>query len=578
MTVQGVLQIVVLLGVVAVVGIFMGRYMFGVFEKNKTFLDPVLLPVERSVYKVCGIDPTQEMRWTTYALCLLAVNVVGFVVLFILLGLQSVLPLNPAHQAHVPFWTSWNTAISFVTNTNWQNYGGETTLSYLSQMWLTVQQFLSPVSGICILLVVVRGFSRSQSNTVGNFWKDFIRCLLWVAVPFAILGTIILVALGSPQNLHGYIQVSTLGGGHQKIAQGPVASMTSIMQWGDNGGGFFATNAAHPYEAPNVASLLVQLIMGFAVSAGCIWLFGRMIKDVRQSRAVFVAMAIMFSVGALVMYHYELVGNPIVNSAVVSAKAKTANHTATYRSNWEGKETRFGIGTTTLFENSTTAVSWGSTAASNDSLTPIGGMMTLFNMTTGEVIFGSWGVGMVGMIAFAILAIFLAGLMVGRTPEYLGKKIESYEVKMAVLAMIVTSFAILVLAALSLAVKPGISGIYNPGPHGLTEVLYAFSSGVGNNGSAFGGLNAASPWYSLTVGIAMLLGRYAMYIPLLAVGGSMALKQRVPVGAGTFPTHGPLFIGLLIGTVIIVGALIFFPALALGPLAEHFSMQAGRLF
>ncbi|MDA8398450.1 MAG: potassium-transporting ATPase subunit KdpA [Actinomycetota bacterium] len=570
MTWQGVLQIFVLLAVVTVIGKLLGTYMFNTLEGGRTFMDRVLVPAERGIYRICGIDPTVEMRWTRYVFALLVVNVVGFVILMILLALQPVLTIfNPAHMAKVPFWVNLNTSISFITNTNWQNYGGETTLSYLSQMWLTVQQFLSPVTGICLLLAVVRGFSRHNANTIGNFWRDFVRTLLWVVVPVTLIAAIVLIALGSPENLHAYTMVHTLQGHRQVIAQGPVASMTSIMQFGNNGGGFFNMNAAQPFAGPNAASIFFQLILGFSVPVACIFLFGKMVKNTRQAWPIFASMAILFVVGALVLYHFEAAGNP--------ALAAHHLHLASTH-NLEGKESRFGTGTSSLFENSTTAVSWGSVIASNDSLTPIGGLVPLFNMMTGEVIFGSWGAGMIGMIAYAVLALFLAGLMVGRTPEYLGKKIESFEVKMAVLSMIVPSLVILVLAALSVALKSGQAGIFNHGPHGLSEVLYAFSSGVGNNGSAFGGLNAATPWYSATVGLAMLLGRFPMYIPLVAMSGALARKQRVPESAGTFPTHGPLFAVLLTGTVVVVGALIFFPALALGPFAEQFAAHAGKLF
>ncbi|WP_276938883.1 potassium-transporting ATPase subunit KdpA [Ferrimicrobium acidiphilum] len=570
MTWQGILQIFVLLAVVTIVGFYLSKYMYNTLEGGRTFIDRVFVPCERGVYRICGIDPTIEMRWTRYVFVLLAVNAVGFVVLMVLLALQPVLTIfNPAHMKQVPFWVNLNTSISFMTNTNWQNYGGETTLSYLSQMWLTVQQFLSPVTGICLFLAVVRGFSRHNANTIGNFWRDFVRTLLWVAIPISVIGAIVLLALGSPQNLNAYTVVHTLQGHTQVIAQGPVASMTSIMQFGDNGGGFFNMNSAQPFAGPNAASIFFQLILGFSVPVACIFLFGKMVKNLRQARPIFASMAILFVIGALVMYHFEAVGNPAL---VAHGIHLASSH------NLEGKDSRFGTATSTLFNNSTTAVSWGSVIASNDSMTPIGGMIPLFNIMTGEVIFGSWGVGMIGMIAYAVLALFLAGLMVGRTPEYLGKKIESFEVKMAVLSMIVPSLVILVLAAFSVVLKAGTSGIFNPGPHGLTEVLYAFSSGVGNNGSAFGGLNAASPWYSATVGIAMLLGRFAMYIPLVAMGASLAKKQRIPESAGTFPTHGPLFAGLLTGTVVIVGALIFFPSLALGPFAEQFAAHAGKLF
>ena len=569
MTWQGILQIFALLAVASVIGKFLGGYMYNALEGGRTFADRVLVPCERAVYRVCGIDPTVEMRWTRYVFTLLAVNAVGFVVLITLLALQPVLPFNPAHMPKVPFWVNLNTAISFVSNTNWQTYGGETTLSYLSQMWLTVQQFLSPVTGICLLLAVVRGFSRHETNTLGNFWRDFVRTLLWVGIPLAIIGAVVLLALGSPQNLHAYTAVHTLQGHKQLIAQGPVASMTAIEQVGNNGGGFFNMNSAQPFAGPNAASIVMQLLLGFSVPMACIFLFGKMVRNTRQARPIYASMVLMFIVGALVLYHFEAVGNPVLAAHHIHL---AASH------NLEGKDVRFGTGTTSLYENSTTTISWGSVIASNDSLTPIGGLVPLFNMMTGEVIFGSWGAGLIGMLAYAVLALFLAGLMVGRTPEYLGKKIESFEVKMAVLSMIVPSLVILILAAISVVVSAGLSGIFNPGPHGLTEVLYAFSSGVGNNGSAFGGLSSASPWYAATVGLAMLLGRYPMYIPLVAMAGALAKKQRIPESAGTFPTHGPLFTVLLTGTVIVVGALIFFPALALGPFAEEFAARAGQLF
>ena len=567
MTVQGVLQLLVFVALMALLAIPMGRYMHRVFEGERTWLDPVLVPCERFIYRFCGMDPKKEMRWTTYGLALLALNLAGFVVLFVLILLQQALPLNPAHLAKVPFWVAWNTAVSFVSNTNWQVYGGESTMSYLTQMWLTVQQFLSPITGICFFLAVVRGFARQNTDSLGNFWRDFVRTLLWISVPLAIVGSVVLVGLGSPQNFSPYTVVHTLQGATQTIAQGPIASMTSIMQVGDNGGGYMNMNAAHPFEAPNAASLFVQLVMGFLIPVGCVYLFGLMVKDRRQGWAMYATMALMFIPLTLIMYHAEVVGNPLLGQFHLAGTV-----------NMEGKEVRFGPAMSTLFNSGTTAVSWGSIAAANDSMTPIGGLVPLFNMMTGEVIFGSWGVGMVGMLAYAVLAVFLAGLMVGRTPEYLGKKIQAFEVKMSVLGMIVPSFVILIFAALSVMLKAGLAGIANPGPHGLSEVLYAFASGVGNNGSAFGGLNAAAPWYAATVGFAMLFGRYPMYLPILAMAGSLGRKQRVPVSAGIFPTHGALFVGLLAGTVVIVGALVFFPALALGPLAEQFAMQAGHLF
>lgn len=567
MTLQGLVQPFIVIAVMALLAKPLGTYMYKVYEGESTFLDPVLGPLERLVYKIAGIDPQQEMRWTAYGLSLLAVSLVGFVILFILLRIQTILPLNPAHQAAIPFWTTFNTTISFLTNTNWQVYAGESTMSYLSQMWLVSQQFISPAIGITFLLVLVRGFSRQGSKTVGNFWRDLVRTILWVGLPLALVASIALVALGSPQNFNPSVHVNTLQGGSQVIAQGPVASMTSIMQIGDNGGGYFNMNAAHPYEGPNAASLMLQEIIGFLIPVGVIYMFGKMINKKRQAWAIFIAMAAMFLIGSVVLYHFEAAGNTIINHMGLATHG-----------NMEGKEVRFGVGTTSLFENTTTAISWGSVAASNDSLTPLGGLVTLFNMNTGEVIFGSWGVGLMGMLGYAILAVFLAGLMVGRTPEFLGKKISAYEVKMASLFLLIPAFAILILTAISLVTKAGLSGIFNPGPHGLTEIAYAFSSGVGNNGSAFGGLSSSSPWYSATVGLGMLIGRYPMYIPLLAIGGSLALKQRVPASAGTVPTEGPMFISLLIGTVVIFGALIFFPVYALGPIAEHYSMLAGKLF
>jgi K+-transporting ATPase ATPase A chain len=567
MTLQAILQVAVFIALLLLLAKPVGSYLHRVFTDRPTFLDAVLVPCERFLYRWAGIDPAQEMPWTTYALALLAFNLVGFVVLFGLLLLQPVLPLNPQHLPAVPFWTTWNTAISFVTNTNWQVYGGESTLSYLSQAWLMVQQFLSPVTGLCFFLAVARGFVRQNSETLGNFWHDLVRGVLWVALPGAVAATLVLVALGSPQNLHPYTVATTLQGAHQTIAQGPVASMTAIMQLGDNGGGYMNANAAHPFEAPNAASLVFQLLLGFLVPVGCVYLFGLLVEDRRQGWAIFAAMALMFVPLTLLMIHAESVGNPIINHLGLAGHA-----------NMEGKEVRFGPALSALFNSGTTAVSWGSVAAAMDSLTPIGGLVPLFNMMTGEVIFGSWGVGMVGMLAYAVMAVFLAGLMVGRTPEFLGKKIQAFEVKMSVLAMVVPSFVILIFTALSLLLPAGRAGIFNPGPHGLSEVLYAYASGVGNNGSAFGGLDAASPWYAATVGLAMLFGRYPMYLPVLAMAGSLGRKQRIPASAGTFPTHGALFVLLLVATVVIVGALTFFPALALGPLAEQFAMQAGRLF
>ncbi len=565
-TIPGLVGILVFMLVIVLIAKPVGLYLYAVYDDQHTWLDPVLRPTERFIYRLTGVREGHEMRWTEYFLALLAFNLVGFVLLYGFLRVQAVLPFNPAHMKDVGPHLAFNTAVSFMTNTNWQAYGGESTMSYFSQAMLMVQQFLSPITGLAMVLAFIRGLVRKNANTLGNFWVDLVRTVLWVSLPIAFLGAIVLVALGNPQNWGGYITVHTLQGTKQVIAQGPVGMMNAIMQFGDNGGGYFNMNAGHPYETASAASLLWQLLLGVSIPVGLTYYFGKAVKDTRQGWTILGAMMAMFLAGTLVLYHAEALGNPLLT------------HLGLHGPNMEGKEVRFGPALSSLFEATTTAVSWGSTAAANDSLMPLGGLVTLFNMMSGEVIIGAWGVGLLGMLAFAILAVFLAGLMVGRTPEYLGKKIQSYEVKMAVLAMIVPTFVILGLSAWAVTNKGGLAGILNPGPHGLSEVLYAYSSGVGNNGSAFGGLDAAAPFYTWTVALAMLFGRFAMYIPALAIAGSLARKQPVPASAGTFPTHGVMFGALLIATVFIVGALVFFPALSLGPLAEHFALWSGHLF
>ncbi len=567
MTVPGVLGILVFTAFLVVMAKPMGLYLYAVYDRRKTWFDPAIRPVERVIYRWTGVNEDHEMRWTEYFIALLAFNLVGFIVLYIALRIQGALPFNPMHMKDVGPHLAFNTGVSFTTNTNWQAYGGESTMSYASQAMLMMQQFLSPISGLAMVLAFIRGLTRKNANTLGNFWVDLVRTLLWVSLPMAFIGAIVLVGLGNPQNWGTYVTAHTLQGGIQTIAQGPVGMMNSIMQLGDNGGGFFNMNAGHPYETATAASLMFQMVLGFSIPVGLTYYFGKVVKDTRQGWTILGAMLVMFLGGTLVLYHAEALGNPILNHLV-----------GIHGPNMEGKEVRFGPALSSLFESSTTAVSWGSTAAANDSLMPIGGLITLWQMMSGEVIIGAWGVGLLGMLAFAVLAVFLAGLMVGRTPEYLGKKIGSYEVKMAVLAMIVPTFVILGFSAWAVTSHGGLAGIYNPGPHGLSEVLYAYSSGVGNNGSAFGGLDAAAPFYTWTVGLAMLFGRFAMYIPALAIAGSLVQKQSVPESAGTFPTHGFLFGGLLIATVVIVGALVFFPALSLGPLAEHFALWSGHLF
>lgn len=566
MTIPGILGILLFTAVAVAIAKPVGLYLYAVFNDGRTWLDPVMRPLEKRIYRWTGVNPSQEMRWTQYFLAILAFNLVGFVVLYIFLRIQAGLPFNPQHLKDVGPHLSFNTAISFMTNTNWQAYGGEFTMSYVSQTMLVVQQVLSPITGLAMVVAFIRGFSRKSGSNLGNFWVDLVRAVLWIMLPVSLISTLVLVAMGTPQNWMPYVSAHTLQGPTQSIAQGPVASMTAPMQFGDNGGGYFNMNAGQPYEAASAASLLFQSLLGVSIPVGLTYYFGKAVKDTRQGWIILGAMVLMFLGGTLVTYHAEAAGNPLLHRLGLKGP------------NMEGKEVRFGPALSSLFETLTTAVSWGSTAAANDSLMPIGGLVPLFNMMSGEVIIGAWGVGLLGMLAFAILAVFLAGLMVGRTPEYLGKKIQSFEVKMAVLAMIVPTFVILGFTAWAVSSKGGQAGIYNPGPHGLSEVLYAYSSGVGNNGSAFGGLSAALPFYTWTVGLAMLFGRFAMYIPALAIAGSVSQKKTVPPSAGTFPTNTWLFGVLLIGTVVIVGALVFFPALALGPLAEHFALWAGHVF
>ncbi len=565
MTIPGVVGILVLTAAIIALAKPVGSYLYAVYDGPRTWLEPVMGPLERRLYRWTGVDSKHEMRWTEYVFALLIFNLVGFIALYILLRIQSVLPFNPQHLPDLGPHLSFNTAVSFMTNTNWQAYSGEATMSYFSQDMLMIQQVLSPITGLCMAVAFIRGFSRKNADTLGNFWVDLTRTLLFVALPVLLISALVLVAMGTPDTLLPYAHVTTLQGGHQLIARGPVGAFESAMQFGDNGGGFFNVNAGHPFESPGAASLIFQMMIGVSIPVGLTYYFGKAVGDTRQGWTILAAMMAMFVAGVFILYHAEVATNPLL--------AQLGLHGP----NLEGIDWRFGPALSSFFETLTTAVSWGSTAAANDSLMPLGGMIPLFNMMSGEVIIGAWGVGLLGMLAFAIMAVFLAGLMVGRTPEYLGKKIQAFEIKMAVLAMIVPTFVILGLAAWAVSSKGGLAGIFNPGPHGLSEILYAFASGVGNNGSAFGGLGAALPFYTWTVGLAMLFGRFAMYIPALAIAGSLARKQTVPAGAGTFPTHGATFAVLLIAVVVIVGALTFFPALALGPLAEHFQLWSGHV-
>lgn len=545
----------------------LGGYMAAVFAGERTFLSPILGPIERVFYAVAGIDPKAEQHWTRYAAAMLLFNAFGFFLLFAILRFQDVLPLNPQGLGPVAPDLAFNTAISFVTNTNWQSYGGETTMSYLSQMLgLTVQNFVSAATGIALAIALVRGFARAQAKTIGNFWADMTRSVLYILLPLSIVTALFLAWQGVPQNFNPSQTAETLEGATQTLAQGPVASQIAIKQIGSNGGGYFNVNSAHPYENPTPLSNLVQMLALLAIAAALTNTFGRLVKDERQGWAMFAAMAAMFVAGLLAVYLQEAGGNPLLANLGVEG------------SNMEGKEVRFGAVNSAIWATATTSASNGSVNAMHDSFLPLAGLVPIFNMQLGEVIFGGVGAGLYGMLLFAVLAIFIAGLMVGRTPEYLGKKIEAREVKLAIFAIAVLPLFILAFTAWAAATPDGLAGVQDKGPHGFSEILYAFSSAVGNNGSAFAGLTANSLFYNPTMGIAMFFGRFFMIVPMLAIAGSLASKKKVPAGTGSFPTHGLLWVILLAGTVLIVGGLTFLPALALGPIAEHFAMLAGQTF
>ena len=567
MTPNGIFQILFFTAVVIALAKPMGTFMAKVFAGERTWLHRILRPVETAIYKICGIDETAEQHWTRYAGSVLALSAVSLLFTYLILRLQQWFPWNPAGLANVGAHLSWNTAASFTSNTNWQSYSPEQTMSYFSEMIaLATHNFFSAAAGIAIAIAVVRGFSRHSTRTLGNFWVDFTRATLYILLPISIVAALLFCSQGVIQNLNPYTKVTTLEGTVQTIAQGPVASQEAIKMLGTNGGGFFNANSAHPYENPTPLSNFLQMVLIFLIPAGLTYTFGKMVKDTRQGWALLAAMTILFLAGVFIVYPAEQAGNPVHTRLGVAG------------GNMEGKEVRFGIANSSLFTVVTTSASCGAVNNMHDSLTPIGGLVPLVNIELGEVIFGGVGSGLYGMLLFAILAVFIAGLMVGRTPEYLGKKIEQKEVKMVMLAVMVLAFCILGFSAVGIGQATVKSSMSNNGPHGLTEVLYAYTSGVGNNGSAFGGINANTMYLDTTLGIAMLCGRFLMLIPLLAAAGSLAQKKLVPVSAGTFPTHGPLFVVLLVGVVVIVGALTFFPALALGPIVEHFLMHQGRLW
>ena len=575
MTLNGWLQILLFFAIILVVTKPLGIFMAHVFNREKTFLDPVLRPVERLIYKLTGVNEEREMRWTEYAVSMLLFSAASMLALYLLQRLQGVLPLNPQQLPGVDstgyLGSSFNTAASFTTNTNWQSYVPETTMSYLTQMaGLAYHNFVSAAVGISLAIAFIRGITRKQMQTIGNFWVDMTRATLWVCLPFCIVGALLLVANGVPQNLRPYDKAQLIDKANtteQVIAQGPVASQEFIKEWGTNGGGFFNVNSAHPFENPTPFTNFLEMLAIFAVSAGLTYTLGRMTGSQRHGWAVFAAMAVLFFAGMFVSYWAEAKGNPLLAGVEQSG------------GNMEGKEVRFGLANTALWATITTDASCGAVNGMHDSFTPLGGLVPLTNIMLGEVIFGGVGAGLYGMLIFVILSVFIAGLMVGRTPEYLGKKIESYDVKMAMLYALIFPLVILIFAGIS-SVSPGFgtSQLNNAGPHGLSEILYAFTSGTGNNGSAFAGISANTLWYNTALGVAMLIGRFMMIIPMLAVAGNLASKKAVPASLGTFPVTTPLFTTLLVSVVVIVGALTFFPALSLGPIVEHLLMNAGQTF
>ncbi|HEY8332574.1 MAG TPA: potassium-transporting ATPase subunit KdpA [Tardiphaga sp.] len=567
MTLVGWIQIVLFCAIVVALVKPLGWYMTRVFNGERTFLSPVLRPVEAGLYWMGGVDEKREQHWLTYTVAMLLFHVGGFLVLYAVLRLQAILPFNPAEQSAVAPDLSFNTAISFITNTNWQNYGGESTLSYLTQMiGLTHQNFLSAATGIALAVALIRGFSRSSMRTIGNFWVDVTRCTLYVLLPICIVYMLFLVWQGIPQTLGAYVDATTLEGAKQTIAVGPVASQVAIKMLGTNGGGFFNANAAHPFENPTALSNFIQMISIFALGAALTNVFGRMVGNQKQGWAILGVMGVLFIAGVAVTYGAEASGTSMLADLGLTG------------GNMEGKEVRFGIVASSLFAVITTAASCGAVNAMHDSFTAIGGMIPLINMQLGEIIVGGVGAGLYGMLLFVVLAIFVAGLMVGRTPEYVGKKIEAREVKMAMLAILVLPLMYLGWTAVAVVLPSAVASMANAGPHGFSEVLYAFTSATGNNGSAFGGLTGNTFFYNLTLASSMFVGRFFMIVPAMALAGSLAAKKSIPASAGTLPTTGGLFVGLVVGVILIIGGLTFFPALALGPIVEHLAMSAHTLF
>jgi K+-transporting ATPase ATPase A chain len=596
MTLLGITQILVFFAIVLAVTKPLGVFMYRVFEGQRTFLHPVLRPVERLIYWLGGVREDVEQTWVRYTASLISLSTFCFLFPYVLQRLQGLLPLNPMHfsTAQAPMNATpmtpdlaFNTAVSFMTNTNWQSYSPDTTLGYLVQMAaLAVQNFVSAAVGIAVAVAMIRGFARHTAKTIGNFWVDVTRCTVYILLPISIVTALFFVWQGSIQNFKPPVTAQTLEGATQTIEQGPLASQLSIKMLGTNGGGYFNANSSHPYENPTPLSNLMQMLLIFCLGAGLTYTFGKMVRDTRQGWAIFATMSVLFLAGAFICYWAEQRGNPTTTNMGIE-RAYNAGQPG---GNMEGKEVRFGNAMTSLFATVTTDASCGAVIGMHDSFTPLGGLVPLFNIQTDEVIFGGVGAGLYSMLIYVIVAVFIGGLMVGRTPEYVGKKIEQKEVKMAIIAILATSMCILGFTAVSSVANfvkdsywngsfgPVTGNLNNGGPHGFSEMLYAYTSGAGNNGSAFAGISANTPWYNLTLGIDMLIARFLFIIPALAIAGSLAGKKLIPVTSGTLPTHGSLFVVLLIGTVVIVGALTYFPALSLGPIVEHFQMLNGKVF
>jgi K+-transporting ATPase ATPase A chain len=574
-TINGWVQIALYAVVLILLTKPFGGYMTNVFEGRPTFLSPILRPFERGIYRICGVAETDEQHWLTYAVAMLIFSFVGFVATYAIQRLQGMLPFNPAGMSAVSPDLSFNTSVSFLTNTNWQSYVPEQTMSYLTEMaGLTVHNFASAATGIALAVVLIRGFARRSAQSLGNFWVDLTRCVLYVLLPISIVCALVFIWQGVPQNLNAYTHVATLQGATQVIAQGPVASQEAIKILGTNGGGFFNANSAHPYENPTALTNFMQELMMLSIGAALTNVFGRMVGDQRQGWAIFAVMFVLFAAGVIIEYSVEAEGNP----AFAAFHVDQAPSALQPGGNFEGKEVRFGIADSALFTTTTTDASCGAVNNMHDSLLPLAGAVPMVNIMLGEIIFGGVGSGLYGMLLFVIVAMFVAGLMVGRTPEYLGKKLEAKEVKMAMLAILILPLSILGFTAIAAVVPAGLAGTANNGPHGFSEILYAFTSATGNNGSAFAGISANTPYYDTTLGLAMFIGRFLMIVPMMAAAGSLARKKIVPASLGTFPTTSPLFVGLVVGVIIITGGLIFFPAVSLGPIVEHYALLHHTLY